>query len=50
MINGFCLKRVLRTHPAGFAPKFLFIRVIRVIRGFNFGSRDKLSESAPSAR
>jgi hypothetical protein len=29
---------VFRTHPARFAPKFLFIRVIRVIRGFNFGS------------
>jgi hypothetical protein len=38
MINGFHLRRVLRTHPAGFAFKFLFIRVIRVIRGFNFGS------------
>jgi hypothetical protein len=30
---------VLRTHPARFAPKFLFIRVIRVIRGFNSGIR-----------
>jgi hypothetical protein len=39
MINGFRLRRALRTHPAGFASKFLFIRVIRVIRGFNFGSR-----------
>jgi len=31
---------VLRTHPARFAPKFLFIRVIRpALRdGFNFGS------------
>jgi hypothetical protein len=31
---------VLRTHPARFAPKFLFIRFIRpALRdGFNFGS------------
>jgi hypothetical protein len=36
MINEFRLRRVLRTHPAGFVSKFLFIRVIR---GFNFGSR-----------
>ncbi len=39
MINGFCLQRVLQTHPACFASKLLFIRVIRVIRGFNFGNR-----------
>jgi hypothetical protein len=39
MINGFCLRRGLQTHPACFASKLLFIRVIRVIRGFNFGSR-----------
>ena len=40
MINGFHLRRVLLTHPARFAPKFLFIRVIRpALRdGFNFGS------------
>jgi hypothetical protein len=40
MINGFYLQRVLRTHPASFASKLLFIRVIRAIRairGFNFG-------------
>ena len=39
MINGFRLRRVFRTHPACFASRFLFICVIRVIRGFNFGSR-----------
>jgi len=42
MINGFRLRRVLRTHPAGFASKFFFICVIRVIRGFNFGIWVKL--------
>jgi hypothetical protein len=36
MINGIRLGRVLRTHPAGFAFKFWFIRVIRVIRGSYF--------------
>jgi len=41
MINGFRLRRVFRTHPACFASKFLFIRVICVIRDFNFGSRVK---------
>jgi hypothetical protein len=39
MIKGFYLRRVLQIHPAAFASKFLFIRVIRVIRGFNFESR-----------
>jgi hypothetical protein len=39
MINGFHLRRRLRTHPACFASKFLFIRVIRIICGFNFGSQ-----------
>jgi hypothetical protein len=36
MIYGFHLWRALRTHPAGFASKFWFIRVIRVIRGSYF--------------
>jgi hypothetical protein len=44
MINGFSLRRGLRTHPAQFVSKFLFIRVIRVIRGFNCGSRVKFME------
>jgi hypothetical protein len=43
MINGFCLRRGLQTHPAGYASKLLFIRVIRAIRGFNFGSRVQVS-------
>jgi len=41
MINGFHLRHALRTRPACFAFKFLFICVIRVICGFNFGSRAK---------
>jgi hypothetical protein len=50
MINGFRLRRGLRTHPDGFASKFWFIRVIRVIRGFNFGSRVKLKHPTPLSR
>ena len=37
MINGFPLRRGLRTHSIRFVSKFWLIRVILVIRGFNFG-------------
>jgi hypothetical protein len=39
MTNGFPLRRGLWTHPVRFVSKFWFIRVIRVIRGFTFGSQ-----------
>ena len=53
MINGFHLRRVLRTYPACFASKFLFIRVIRVICvifSFNIRNRAETSDSRSSFR
>jgi len=46
MINGH-LRRVLRSHPAGFASKFL---VIRVIRGFNLGIQVELKTVSMAKR
>ena len=39
MLSGFRLRCGLRTHLACFVFKFLFIRDLRDLRGFNFGIR-----------
>ena len=39
MENRFSFRSVLQTYLDGFGFKFLFIRAIRVIRGFNFGNQ-----------